>query len=117
MTLKFSLGHLAEALMGCMWIGFMWLFAMFFYQYNFVYYKKAITEDNKIYKSDYQQMQKISRKIALLFLFYMIITLCLLCHDEHVFLTAVFKGLMVAGIVIPIMNNHYGDKSKFKFSL
>ena len=30
-TLKFSLSHFGEALMGAVWIGFIWLFGMFFY--------------------------------------------------------------------------------------
>ena len=50
-SLAYCLGHFAQAVLGCMWIGFLGLFVLFTYQYNFVYYQKGIIEDHAHYKS------------------------------------------------------------------
>ena len=45
-TLFYCLENFGQAVLGCMWIGFLVLFIMFTYQYNFVYYQKGVIEDN-----------------------------------------------------------------------
>ena len=90
---------------------------MFAYQYNFVYYKKSEIEDNTSYKATYRQLQKLSRKITIFFIMFTIVSACLLYEIKETFLTTLFKGAILAAIVIPSMNSYYSDKNRFKFSL
>ena len=106
----FVVKHLVEAILGGVWVGFLWLFIMFYYQYNYVYYQKGIIEDNAAFKSDYKELQKISRKIALGFVIFLIISACLLIEEELEFVYSIGKGCVLAAMVVPLMNMHYGDK-------
>ena len=99
-----SMHHFIQAVLGCMWIGFLGLFIMFYYQYNFVYYKKSEIEDDKSFKVVYREMAKMSRKIAIFFCFFAVVTGCLLYEIEHQFLECLCKGGVLALIVIPLMN-------------
>ena len=107
---SFVIKHLVEAILGGVWVGFLWLFIMFYYQYNYVYYQKGIIEDNAAFKSDYKELQKVSRKIALGFVIFLIISGCLLYEEELEFVYSIGKGCCLAALVGPAMNYHYGDK-------
>ena len=109
-TFFFGFKHLGEAILGGIWVGFLILFIMFYYQYNYVYYQKGIIEDNASYKSDYRELQKVSRKIALAFVLFLIVSFCLLIEEELEFIYSVGKGAVLATIVIPVMNRHFGDQ-------
>ncbi len=54
--LKMIFSNLISGIIGAMWVGLVCLFVMFFYQYRFVYYQKAILEDDKKYKESYRYM-------------------------------------------------------------
>ena len=99
-----------------MWIGFLIGFTMFFYQYNFVYYKKGILEDNAQYKSIYNTMRKTSRKLAIAFVFFSIITGCLFLEVFEGFTTCLLKGGVLAAVLFPLMNGYFGDETRFRFS-
>ena len=42
---SFLMQHVGQAVMGFIWVSILWLFIMFAYQYNFIYYKKGVLED------------------------------------------------------------------------
>ena len=48
---------------------------------------------------------------------FLIVSLVLLCEDEVEFLSCILKGGVVAAVIIPLAHTHFGDKSKYKFSL
>ena len=102
--------------MGSLWISLFLLFIMFFYEYNFVYYKKGVLEDKANFKMVYRDMRKVSRKIAVGFLLFAVVTVCLIyeLHDE--FSDCLMRGCVVAVPAIYFMNKKYGDKSRFRFS-
>lgn len=86
------------------------------YQYCFVYYKKAVIDDDKAAKMIYRDLNKKSRRIVGAFILYLIITLSLIFAEEEAFLRCVWKGAVLAAIIIPSMNSYYGDKKRFKFT-
>ena len=89
---------------------------MYFYKYCIEYYQKAVVEDRKEFKDVYRTMEKTARQIAVAFLMFIITSVILLAQLEWVFIKTVLKGGIVAVIAIPILNSHYGDTKKFKFS-
>ena len=107
--------NVVEVFIGGIWVGFLWLFVMFIYQWR-TYYKKAFIEDKKEFKVIYRDMNKKSRKIVGAFIIFCIISLTLLCAEEDMFLACIFKGLIFAGCVIPPANMYYGDTKRFKFT-
>ena len=109
------LSHASDAFLGGMWVGFLWLFVMFIYQY-YTYYRKAIVEDKKEFKMIYRDMNKKIRKIVGAFIIFLLITICLLCSVEEQFIKCALKGAALCAVVIPIMNGIYSDKKRFKFS-
>ena len=113
----FAVSHIGDAVLGFMWVGLLWLFIMYFYKYLFVYYRKAVIEDKKEFKVIYREINKKSRRIASALILYLLITLSLIFTVEEAFLRCVMKGFMVAIVVIPIANNHYGDEKRYKFHL
>ena len=113
----FALSHIGDAMLGFMWVGLLWLFIMYFYKYLFVYYRKAVLEDKKEYKIIYREINKKSRRIVTALILYFMITLCLIFTVEEAFLRCTMKGLMVAIVVIPIVNNHYSDEKRYKFHM
>ena len=110
-----GLSHFFEAFLGAMWVGFLWLFVMFLSKY-YSYYKKGVLEDKKEYKIIYRDMKKKSRRIVGAFVLFCLITLALICSVEESFIRCALKGGAMCSIIIPLLNNHYGDKKRFKFS-
>ena len=99
-----------------MWAGVAWLFIMFLYQYNFVYYQKAVKEDDKMYKAAYQKMRHSVRRIVLALLMFCGMTLTLICTIEQEFFICAGKGILCALVIIPLLNSYYGNEKRFKFS-
>ena len=79
------LANLVEAFIGFIWVGFLWLFVMFWYQLRTIY-KKAIVEDRKEYKITYRDMNKRSRTIAAAFAIFLMISITLLIVEDEMFL-------------------------------
>ena len=110
-----GLSHFFEAFLGGMWVGFLWLFVMFLTKY-YSYYQKAVNEDKKEYKILYRDMGKKSRRIVGAFIIFILITLALICSVEEEFIRCAIKGAVLCSVIIPIMNNYYGNEKRFKFS-
>ena len=62
-------------------------------------------------------MRKSSRRIVIALIFFLIATVILLFTIEKPFLKCIGKGFFAAIIIIPLMNNHYGDTRRYKFEL
>ena len=60
-------------------------------------------------------MEKAARRIVIGFLIFLTITGVMVVHEYDMFLLCLMKGSIVAVIVIPLLCNHYGDETKYKF--
>ena len=67
---------------------------------------------SKIYSLD---LEKISRKIGVGFLLFLIGSFALTYIDG--FIDTLFKGSIFSGIVFPPIFYHYSDKTKYRFEL
>ena len=113
--ISFLLRNITDVVLGSMWIGVLVLFIKFFYDYLFVFRQKAIVEDNKQYKVAYREMDKVSRKIVVALLIFLGITLCIIWTCEEEFIRCFWKAIPAVMILIPLLNNHYGNKKRFAF--
>ena len=60
-------------------------------------------------------MEKAARRIILGFLIFLTITAVVVMHEYDAFLLCLMKGSIVAIVIIPLLCNHYGDETKYKF--
>ena len=114
---SFLLTNITDMVLGAMWIGIFVLFIKFFYDYCYYYRQKAIVEDRKEFKAAYRSIEKESRKIVAAFLIFLGITVCIVFTLEESFIRCFWKGAPAVMVMVPVLNNHYGDKKRFKFGL
>ena len=104
-----------RSVIGCVWIGFLLAFVLFFKDYR-KYYRLGVIEGKKGSYLLYQDLDKRARKIALAFLMFLGMTYCFVFVNQHKFIQILLRGGLIAVAVIPALNKKYGNSDRYAFS-
>lgn len=105
-------GDIAQAVIGCFWIGVLTCFIMFIYDYNRLYYYGKVKRIKK-YEMSYNQLERHARRIVLGFILFLGLSLSLFAIDEQYFIDTIKKGFALALFVVPMTFQHYGNEEKY----
>ena len=106
-----------EWILGFMWVGIGTLIMLYFYTLYFVYKPKVMIEDKAEFKQVYVYMEKNARPMAILLLMYLVPSFVIINEFPEDCLRLLGKGALLCAIVGPLMDYHYGDKRRYRFSV
>ena len=90
--------------LGLVWVGLGTLLVLYFYNLHFFYKPKVLNEDRHEYKQVYKFMDKHQRPIAILGLFYGIVSFIIINEFFDKALVLLAKGICMLIIIGPLMH-------------
>lgn len=106
--------ELVQAALGCVWVGVLLSFAVFFYSY-WHYKNEGVNKNNRNYLLAYQDLKKVSKRIVGAFAMFLVATYCLSFASG--FNETIVKGSIVGLLFFPPMYWHFNDETKYQFHI
>ena len=102
--------------MGCIWLGIFIANVLFIYNY-LKYYYLGVVKGYKAAAMLYKDLDRKARRIAMGFVMYMTMSVLVLIINFDKCQYILIRGALLGSAVYPALNNTFGDKDRYRFSL
>ena len=102
--------------MGCIWLGIFIAFVLFIKNYV-KYYYRGVYLGEKAFQMAFVDLDKKARRLVIAFIMFMTMSVLLLLIDFDKCQYVLIRGALLGSAVYPALDNTFGDKDRYKFSI